>query len=111
MNPQTNIVELFGYQPPIAYDEDFLTLLDRGEDYICYVRNYISSQEFIVVSPSILERLPEELKPITNVFVPSSFHALRQFKADIRQYVLDSGQLSHFYHLFSSSMTDFFKSL
>ncbi|MGQ8366591.1 hypothetical protein [Glaciecola sp. 1036] len=111
MNIESNVTELFGSQPAIANDEDFLVLLDNDEDYICYVRNYVSSFEFIVVSNSIMRRLPKELQPITNVFVPSSFHALRQFKGDIRQYILQSNQLSHFYYLFNSSMTDFFDSL
>ena len=36
-----NVVELFGNRPPVCQDEDFLTLLEDGEDYIVYVRNYV----------------------------------------------------------------------
>ena len=111
MNTESNVIELFGYRPPIYNDEDFLTLLDNGVDKIVYVRNYVCSQEFIVASNSIVGRLPAELKPVTNVFVTANFHVLRRFKHDIRQYILEPGQLSHFYYLFDSSMTDFFDSL
>ena len=106
-----NVVELFNSTPPICQDEDFLTLLDNGIDHIVYVRNYVSSQEFVVASNSVINRLPTELRPTTNVFATSSFHALRQFKDDIRQYVLESGQLSHFYYLFDNGIADFFDSL
>lgn len=111
MKIESNVVELFAHRPPVYNDEDFLTLLENGTDQIVYVRNYVTSQEFIVASNSVINRLPLELRPITNVFVTSSFHALRQFKNDIRQYILQSNQLSHFYYLFNSSMTDFFDSL
>jgi len=106
MNTQSNVVELFSKCPPISYDEDFLVLLDNGNDYICYVRNYVASQEFIVVSASILDRLPHELRPVTNIFVTSNFHALSQFKFDIQQYILESEQLSHYCHLFESENID-----
>lgn len=111
MNIESNVVELFGHRPPIYNDEDFLTLLDNGIDHIVYVRNYVTSQEFIVASNSVINRLPTELRPTTNVFVTSSFHALRQFKDDIRRHVLESGQLSHFYYLFDNGIADFFDSL
>lgn len=107
-----NVVELFSNRPPICQDEDFLTLLEDGDDYIVYVRNYVTSQEVILVSNSIMNRLPVDLRPISNVLFVSNFHVIRQFKSEIRQYILleSSYSLSHFYHFFGS-MTDFFDSL
>lgn len=106
MDTQSNVIELFRKHPPTSNDEDFLVLLDNGKDYICYVRNYSAFQEFIFVSTSIMKKLPMELRPLTNVFVTSNFHALRQFKYDIQQYILESEQLNHYYYLFESANID-----
>ena len=111
MNTNLKSIELTQQQPSIAYDEDYIAFYERGTDYIYYVRNYVMSQEFIVVSAGIFELLPEEHRPITNVFVRSNFYVLRQFKSLVREHVLQSGQLQHFYHLFDCSIADFFENL
>lgn len=107
-----NVVELFDNCPPICQDEDFLTLLEDGEDYIVYVRNYVTSQEVILVSNSIMNRLPRDLRPMTNVLFVCNFHVLRQFESEIRQYVLlESNSLNLFYHFFGCGLTDFWKTI
>lgn len=111
MNTNLKSIELTQQQPSIAYDEDYIALYERGTDYIYYVRNYVMSQEFIVLSSGMFELLPEEHRPITNVFVQSNFYVLMQFKSLVREHVLQSGQLQHFYHLFDCSIADFFENL
>lgn len=113
MNNQSNIIELFGHRRCIADDEDFLVLLDRGHDYICYVRNYVAATEFIVVSNSIVSKLPEDLRPVSNVFVQSHFHALRQFKEEVRRFLTSESEngLGLFYYFFNCSISAFFDSL
>lgn len=107
-----NVVELFSTPPPICQDEDFLTLLEDGDDYIVYVRNYISSQEVILISNSIMNRLPVELRPMTNVLFACNFHILRRFDAEIRQYVLlESNSLSLFFQFFGCGLKDFWKTI
>lgn len=98
-------------QPTIANEEDYIALYESCSDYIYYVRNYVMSQEFIVLSSGLFELLPYEHRPITNVVVQSNFHVLRKFKSHIRDHVLRSGQLKHFYHLFDCSIGEFFDSL
>ena len=71
MNTNLKSIELTQQQPSIAYDEDYIALYERGTDSIYYVRNYVMSQEFIVLSSGMFELLPEEHRPITNVFVQS----------------------------------------
>lgn len=109
MNTNLKSIELTQQQPSIANDEDYIALYESGTDYIYYVRNYVMSQEFIVVSKGIFELLPEEHRPITSVFVRSNFYVIRRFKRLIREHLLQSGQLQHFYHLFNCSIADFFE--
>ena len=111
MNTNLKSIELTQQQPSIANDEDYIAFYENGADYIYYVRNYVMSQEFIVLSSGMLELLPEEHRPITNVFVRSNFYVLRRFKRFIREHVLQSGQLRHFQHLFDCSVSEFFDSL
>ncbi len=107
-----NVVELFSTPPPICQDEDFLTLLEDGDDYIVYVRNYTASQEVILISNSIMNRLPVELRPMTNVLFACNFHILRRFEAEIRQYVLlESNSLSLFFQFFGCGLKDFWKTI
>lgn len=109
MNTNLKSIDLTQQQPSIANDEDYIALYESGTDYIYYVRNYVMSQEFIVVSKGIFELLPEEHRPITSVFVRSNFYVIRRFKRLIREHLLQSGQLQHFYHLFNCSIADFFE--
>ncbi len=111
MNTNLKSIELTEQQPSIASDEDYIALYEKGTEYIYYVRNYVMSQEFIVLSAGMFELLPEEHRPITNVFVQSNFYVIKQFKSQIRQHLLQTGQLQHFYHLFDCSITDFFERL
>ncbi|EWS96485.1 hypothetical protein BG00_16020 [Pseudoalteromonas sp. SCSIO_11900] len=111
MNTNLKLIELTQQQPSIANDEDYIALYESGTDYIYYVRNYVMSQEFIVVSVRIFELLPEEHRPITSVFVRSNFYVIRRFKRLIREHLLQSGQLQHFQHLFDCSVSEFFDSL
>lgn len=111
MNTNLKSIDLTQQQPSIANDEDYIALYESGTDYIYYVRNYVMSQEFIVVSKGIFELLPEEHRPITSVFVRSNFYVIRRFKRLIREHFLQSGQLQHFQHLFDCSVSEFFDSL
>lgn len=110
MNDQANVVELFSKPRPTSNDEDFLVLLDTGDDYICYVRNYVASQECILVSNSILNQLPESLRPVTNVCFPINFSVLSRFEEAIRQFLFESNQMGHFSYLFNCSVRTFFES-
>lgn len=111
MNTNLRTIELTQQQPCIANEEDYITLFESDEDYIYYVRNYVMSQEFIVLSAGMIKQLPEEYRPITNVFVQSNFYVIKQFKGQIRQHLLQTGKLQHFYHLFDCSITEFFERL
>ncbi len=111
MNIYLKSIELKEQQPSIANDEDYIALYENGADYIYYVRNYVMSQEFIVVSAGMFELLPLEHRPITNVFVRSNFYVLRRYKRLIREHVLQSGQLLQFQHLFDCSVAEFFENI
>ncbi|WP_105190034.1 MULTISPECIES: hypothetical protein [unclassified Pseudoalteromonas] len=106
----SNVIELFQERRKIANDEDFIALLEDGEHCIYYVRNYIAQAEFIVVSEQVLQSLPSELRPITNVFLPVHFFALKQYTSQIQKHVLESGQMAHYYYLFNAPVHTLFES-
>ena len=108
---ETNVVELYSKSVPLANDEDFIVLLDRDDDYICYVRNYVASTEFIVVSDSITQKLPFDMRPVTNVFLLTNFHVLKRFKNAIKNHVAsDSALLRQFRYLFHCGIDELFNS-
>ncbi|MBS3796357.1 hypothetical protein [Pseudoalteromonas sp. BDTF-M6] len=106
----TNVIELIQERPALSNDEDFIALLEEGDECIYYVRNYIAQAEFIVVSEQVLQRLPSKLRPITNVFLPGHFFALKQYTSQIQNYVLKSGQMAHYYYLFNAPIKTLFES-
>jgi len=111
MHYESNVIELTKQRRALALDEDYISLLDNGLSHIYYVRNYVASQEFIIVSETILNRLPENCRPITCVFLQPNFHVIRRFKHEILQHVIESDQLAHFYRLFNCSISRFFDAL
>ncbi|MBT1066159.1 hypothetical protein KJY73_21465 [Bowmanella sp. Y26] len=96
---------------PLDMDEDCIALYEGDGEYIHYVRHYGAQVEFIVVSDGLIGQLPEWLRPSSRVFVRKNFYALKQFRAEIRQYVIESGQNRHFSYLFQSSLGEFFDDL
>lgn len=111
MSLNTNVIELFAKRPAISNDEDLIVMYEHGDDLIYYVRNYVTNQEFLVLSNSLLQQLPEQLKPLSNVVVQCNFYIIKQFENEIRNYVLQSNQLAHFYHLFNCGVSHFINSL
>ncbi|WP_217874325.1 hypothetical protein [Pseudoalteromonas shioyasakiensis] len=107
----SNVVELFQKRPAVANDEECIALYEQNNDYIYYVRNYVAQQEFIVVSDSFIQALPEEMRPATNVFFSCNFCLLKQFKQLVQSHILNTGQFLYFYHLFDKSVNAFFDSL
>ena len=107
----SNVVELFQKRPAVANDEEYIALYEQNNDYIYYVRNYVAQQEFIVVSDSFIQALPEEMRPATNVFFSCNFYLLKQFKRDVQSHIQNTGQFLYFYHLFDKSVNAFFDSL
>lgn len=111
MHYESKVIELTNQRRALALDEDYISLLENELSHIYYVRNYVASQEFIIVSETILDRLPESCRPITCVFLQPNFHVLRRFKTEILQHLTESGQIAHFYRLFNCSISSFFDSL
>ncbi len=106
-----NAVELGSETPSVVIEEDCIPLLINGEDIIFFIRNYNVDQCVIFISNSIYNKLSEEERPMTHVFLRPNFRAIRQFKNEIRQFILETGRLNNFYHFFNCSMAEFFNSL
>ena len=92
-------------------DEDCISLYENKGDYIYYVRNYAAQTEFVIISPALLVKLPEQKRTNTGVYLPIYFKALKIFQAEITQHVLCKGQLAHFHHLFNCTVSAFFEKL
>ncbi len=92
-------------------DEDYLVMYERGSSYIYYVRNYEVQLEYILISEDLMNLMPEEVRPFTNVYLRPYFAAIKQFEEIIRSYLLLGGLLKHFNHLFNCSISQFFERL
>ncbi|QJR82146.1 hypothetical protein CA267_016005 [Alteromonas pelagimontana] len=108
-----NITDIDTFKPSsaISDDEDILILYKEGKESICYVRNYLMQQEFLIISSGLVMELPEYYRPMTNIFVRVHFHVIRKFRLRIQEYVIKSNQLLHFYRFFDASIAEFFDSL
>ena len=104
-----NVIQLFGKPPTIDGEVDCLVLYEDQDSFIHYFRDYVANTEYVVLSNMLLVELPPNERPMSNVLLLHNFHILKYFQSRIKEHIVLSGQLLHFYALFKSSMTEVFE--
>ncbi|GFD79561.1 hypothetical protein KUL118_24230 [Tenacibaculum sp. KUL118] len=92
-------------------DEDCIALYENNDSYIYYVRNYVSQTEFIIISHTLMDTLPEEAKTLTGVYVTMHFGVLKYFQDEVTHHVMTKGLLAHFHYLFNCTVSRFIEQL
>ena len=92
-------------------DEDCIALYENNDSYIYYVRNYVSQTEFIIISHTLMNTLPGEVRTLTGVYVTMHFGVLKYFHDEVTQHVMTKGLLPHFHYLFNCTVSRFIEQL